>query len=188
MYLKHKILASWKYCFSILKSDWGLEDYPVAITKLGLDPTYNGTPRKRLRYAASIIYWGLAGGGDSKEAALQALRRAFKTAKDERRAEGKPLPRPGTRVPAEFGSQERINAHSELTDDFIRRVLELEWAWISDESTLRDFNSQTTNDALIAKIEALYGVDVSDIESAKLHKILERIACAGTNVPGRYLN
>jgi hypothetical protein len=57
-----------------------------------------------------------------------------------------------------------------------RRVLRLDWAWISDESSLWDFHHQETNAALVAKIREVYGVDVSDIESANLADILDRIA------------
>jgi hypothetical protein len=55
-------------------------------------------------------------------------------------------------------------------------VLGLDWAWISDESSLWDFHHDETNDALISKIDEVYGVDVSDIQSARLTEILERIA------------
>jgi hypothetical protein len=55
-------------------------------------------------------------------------------------------------------------------------VLNLEWALISDESSLWHFHSSDDNQALIAKINEVYGVDVSDIESAKLWQILDRIA------------
>jgi hypothetical protein len=55
-------------------------------------------------------------------------------------------------------------------------VLNLDWAFISDESSLWDFHEAKTNEALIARIKEVYGVDVSDIESAKLPEILERIA------------
>jgi hypothetical protein len=74
--------------------------------------------------------------------------------------------------------QQRVSAHSELADDFTRRVLNLDWAFISDESSLWDFHHAETNESLIARIKEVYGVDVSDIESAKLSEILERIAIA----------
>ncbi|HTJ29438.1 MAG TPA: hypothetical protein VL346_03010 [Acidobacteriaceae bacterium] len=48
-------------------------------------------------------------------------------------------------------------------------------AWISDESSLWDFHTEQTNDLLIAKIRDVYGVDVSDIESARLWEIIEHI-------------
>jgi hypothetical protein len=86
------------------------------------------------------------------------------------------LPRPGVRVPVEFASQQEVSEHSELAGDFVRRVLKLDWAFISDESSLWDFHTDPTNTALVARINQVYGVDVSDIQSAKLSEILERIA------------
>ena len=86
------------------------------------------------------------------------------------------LPRPGTKVPIEFASQERVGKHPELARDLLRRVIGVEGAWISDESSLSDFHDFETNDELIVKIKEVYGVDVSDIHSARLCEILERIA------------
>ena len=86
------------------------------------------------------------------------------------------LARPGTVGPLEFASQERVKANQDLSEEFIRRVLNLDWAWISDESSLWDFHTNETNEMLNAKIMEVYGVDVSDIESAKLSEILDRIS------------
>jgi hypothetical protein len=86
------------------------------------------------------------------------------------------LLRPGIVGPLEFASQERVKANQDLSEEFIRRVLNLDWAWISDESSLWDFHTNETNDMLHAKIMEVYGVDVSDIESAKLSEILDRIS------------
>ena len=55
-------------------------------------------------------------------------------------------------------------------------MLNLDWAWVSDESSLWDFHAADDNQALIAKIQEIYGVGVSDIESAKLCEIFKRIA------------
>ncbi len=71
-----------------------------------------------------------------------------------------------------------MDANPELAEDFVRRVLNLDWAWISDESSLWDFHDSDDNQALIAKINEVYGVDISDIESAKLWQILDRIAAS----------
>jgi len=60
-------------------------------------------------------------------------------------------------------------------------VLNLEWAWISDESSLWDFHGDENNEALVARIKEIYGVDVSDIQAAKLSEILERIATQRQN-------
>ncbi len=76
----------------------------------------------------------------------------------------------------EFAQRKRVGAHAELAEDFTRRVLNLDWAFISDESSLWDFHEDLANEALTTRIKEVYGVDVSDIESAKLPDILERIA------------
>ena len=77
-------------------------------------------------------------------------------------------------------------AHPELAEDFVRRVLGLDWAWISDESSLWDFHTSETNELLCTKIMQVYGVDVSDIESGKLSEILDRIAATRASALLRY--
>ncbi len=76
----------------------------------------------------------------------------------------------------EFAPHDRVDAHPALLDDFIHRILELEGAFISDESSLWDFHMDMNNEELLARIKQGYGVDVSDIESANIAEILERIA------------
>jgi len=175
----NRIRAAWKLCVSVFKSDWELSDYPVAIREHQIDPNYSGTRLKQHRYTASIVNWEvIIGGGDTRGEALQELKKTFAAVKGERAKTRQRLPRPGVQVPIEFASQQRISAHSELADDFVRRVLNLDWAFISDASSLWDFHHAETNEALIARIKEVYGVDVSDIESAKLSEILERIATA----------
>jgi len=65
-------------------------------------------------------------------------------------------------------------------DDFIHRVLDLPWAFISDQSSLWDFHADGNNDVLIAKIRDIYDVDVSDIETGNIAEILERISMERT--------
>jgi len=84
--------------------------------------------------------------------------------------------RPGRSWPLEFAAQEQVNKHEALSADFIRRVLDLDWAWISDESSLWEFHADSDNSRLNAKIMEVYGVDVSDIQSGRLAAIFERIA------------
>jgi hypothetical protein len=100
------------------------------------------------------------------------------------KAANKDLPRPGTKVPIKFAERTRVDQHAELANDFIKRVLDMEWAWISDESRIGDFHEEETNDALIQKIRSTYGVDVSDIPGGNLADILDRIAEKVTSVPG----
>jgi len=85
------------------------------------------------------------------------------------------LPRPGTKVPIEFATTERVGQHSELAKDFVKRVLDIDWAWISDESSLWDFHGDESNGNMTDKIRDIYGVDVSDISDGNLADIFDRI-------------
>ena len=114
----------------------------------------------------------MSGSADSKPEALEELRKnfdRFKTTKPN-------LPRPGTRVPLQLAATERVGQHPELAKDFIKRVLDVDWAWISDESSLWDFHGDETNESLTEKIRHVYGVDVSDISSGNLTDIFDRIS------------
>lgn len=71
---------------------------------------------------------------------------------------------------------ERVGQHSELARDFVKRVLDAEWARISDESSLWDLHGDETNESLAEKIRHTYGVDVSDISSGNLADIFDRIS------------
>ncbi len=175
-----QLLAWWKWALSFRSRNWELEDYPIHIRRQDRDPNspspFENNPRFRLhRYVARIINWYIDGMGDTKEDALSDLRTKFLARKATLAEEGKTLPRPGTKVPIQFASQEQVSAHPDLKADFIRRVLELEWAFISDESSLWDFHTEETNEALLAKIKDVYGVSVADIESGNIYKILNRI-------------
>jgi hypothetical protein len=92
--------------------------------------------------------------------------------------------RPGVNAPIEFATQELVSANRELSEDFTRRVLNLDWAWISDESSLWDFHTDETNEQILGKIFEVYGVDVSDIDSARVSEILNRIAATGWSARG----
>lgn len=72
-------------------------------------------------------------------------------------------------------SEEGIQTHSETAEQFIELVLGCEWAFISDESSLYDFESIDEVTNLEEKIKEVFGVDVSDIEDKNLFKIFERI-------------
>jgi hypothetical protein len=175
--LRNQVYAAWKLCLAARKANWELSDYPIVMREVNVDPEYIGTRYRQYRYSATIVnWWVITGAGDTKEEALHDLNKSFARQRLERMKSGRVLPRPGTRVQIEFASQERVNKHSELAKEFVQRVLGLEWAWISDESSLWDFHADETNDALISKIREVYGVDVSYIQSARLSEILERIA------------
>jgi hypothetical protein len=176
VWLENQSRAAWKWCLSLLKRDWTLSDYPISIREHAIDPAYVGTRLKQHQYTATIVnWWVISGGGNTKTEAMEELRRRFFTENETRAKEQRRLPRPGTHVPIEFAARQRVDAYPQLTDDFVRRVLNLDWAWISDESSLWDFHAFDDNRALIARINEVYDVDVSDIESAKLCEILQRI-------------
>jgi hypothetical protein len=143
-------------------------------------PFSNG--RDKTSWTALVINWpGISGSADSRQRAIEELRKNF----DRFKATRPSLPRPGTRVPIEFAATERVGQHSELATDFIRRVLDLDWAWISDESSLWDFHGDETNKSLTDKIERVYGVDVSDVSSGNLADIFDRIRDYGAISPTR---
>jgi hypothetical protein len=169
-------VAAWKWLLSFTKSDWSFEDYPITIRRFNYAADHTASRLKPVAVSASVVnWWALSGSGETKEAALFDLKLNFLRQVEARRDKGRRMPRPGSHVPLEFASTENVDAHSELADDFIHRVLDIDWAFISDESSLWDFHDEDTNDRLIGKIREVYGVDVSDIKSAKLYEILERI-------------
>jgi hypothetical protein len=129
--VRNQLLAAWKFCLSFLKQEWELRDYPVSIREQEIDSVYRGTRLKQYRYLAFIVKWGtMTGMGNTQVEALRDLEIAFETAKCNRPM----MPRPGTRVPVQFATQETISIHSELANNFILRILEVEWALLTDES------------------------------------------------------
>jgi hypothetical protein len=174
--------ALWKWLLSFRKRNWQLEDYPVVFRAQSPDPKspYENNSRfKTHQWRALIVNWSTMDGlGDTREEAFDKLRASFTERKAKLAQDGKPLPRPGTRVPIEFASQVLVNTHPGLKQDFIQRVLDLEEAFITDQSSLWDFHVEENNDAPVAKIREVYGVDVSDIESGNLVEILDRIAAS----------
>jgi hypothetical protein len=181
VHIANQLRALWKLCLSYRKRDWELSDYPVVFrTQIPDYASAYDSPRFKLhRYVASIVNWHITGCGDTREEALQELSSTFAVIKLRKKETENPLPRPGTRVPIEFAPQDRVNAHPALSEDFIHRVLELDSAWISDESSLWDFHTDETNDTYYTKIKNIYGVDVADIKSARLCEIFDCIAAAG---------
>ena len=173
---KQKVQVGWYWCLSFRKRDWKLSDYPISIHTQETKPEFRSSRFKSHRYVARIVNWWLNGTGDTKDEAMHNLSANFTNVKAIRADTGKTLPRPGTHEPIEFASGERVYAHPELAEDFIHRVLGLDWAFLSDESSLWDFHEDDTNDAYFTKIKEVYGVEVSDIESGSLSEILERIA------------
>jgi len=179
MRLYPNLLAGWKFLLSFRKCDWLLEDYPIIVRRQHETNQQLGKPGRFTlpAYYARIVNWTLSGTGNTAADALEDLRESFKKVRENRPS----MPRPGTQVPLEFASQERIAANSALADEFLLSVLGVEGAWISDESSLWDFTTEESLDGCYARIRSLYGVDVSDIAGGNLAEIIERIAHSKKN-------
>jgi hypothetical protein len=166
-----------KYCLSFLKKDWTLRDYPIRVRNQGDAPADPGSRFKTYPWSAQIDGWGVISGlGNTRDEALEALAASFEKQRSERLAKAESLPRPGTQVPIQFASTKRIEAHAALADDFIHRVLELPWAFISDETELWHFHTNDSNDKYVSRISEIYGIDCSDLADAPIADILDRIA------------
>ena len=173
-----RLLARWKYLLSFRKSDWDLDDYPIVVRKQEDDgpapfPALNDPVQFTMpAYVARVVNWNLDGFGGTRAEALADLRERFTKACARRSSK----PRPGTDVPLEFASQERIAARQALADEFVRDVLGVEDAWLSDESSLWHFTLGGSLDEYYAKILLFYGVDVRDVPDGNIAAILDRIA------------
>lgn len=159
------------YLQSFFKKDWRLRDYPIRYMQQ--TPSGPNTPERLriLEWRVDIIGWYLAGSGNTKQEAYSDLETRFATAMEERTS----LPRPGTSVPIQFATDEQVSRYPKLRDHFVANILGLEWAFISDESSLWDFHSDVDNNAMYRKIEEVYNVDVSQLDGAKLTDIFEEI-------------
>jgi hypothetical protein len=171
----NKALATWKWCLSWRTSEWSFSDYPIRVRKQEPDPTFSAPRFSHHLYLAYVINGAMAGSGNTPVEAMADLRQNFESARKKRKEEGRPAIRPGLNWPVEFASQEKVSTDERLREEFTEKVLGLDWAWISDESSLWDFHTEPTNELLLAKIREVYGVDVSDVESARLWEIFERI-------------
>jgi hypothetical protein len=171
-----QVRAAWKFLASFFKDEWTIDDYPICYRSQPTTPGIRTPHVKDYAWVSTAIHWpAMSGYGNTRSEALEDLRRNFTQFK----AANRKLPRPGSKTALELASRSRIEQHAELANDFIQRVLELEWAWISDESSLWDFHSDETNDRLNGLIRQIYGVDVSDISSGNIADIFERIAKSG---------
>lgn len=169
-----RLLARWKHLLSFRKSDWDLDDYPIIVRRQDdAGATWGDDARfTRPAYVARVVNWHLDGFGSTRAEALADLGKRFQNACERRSTK----PRPGTHVPLEFAAQDRIDARQALADEFVRDVLGVEDAWLSDESCLWHFTLGGSLDEYYAKIMLLYGVDVRDVPDGNIAQILDRIA------------
>jgi hypothetical protein len=157
---------------SFFKSRWRFEDYPLDYINQGECPTNLPERLQHKRWRADLTNWHyMYGTGDSKEIALADAKQKF----DAMIASGKKMWRPGTGPGIVFAATEVPAHYPELSNDFIQNVLGLEWAWLSDESSLWDFHSNEGNSEMYLKIGEVYGVDVSHVPDANLTGIFTEI-------------
>jgi hypothetical protein len=169
--IRERIQIGWKWFLSFRKREWTIADYPVRVrvNGPGVEPS--------IAYFAQILNWpGPAGLGPTQAKAYEQLAGNL----EEIRKHRKTMPRPGTHVPIQFASTERVTADPALLDDFIQRVLLFrkdDPVFISDESSLRSFGAVAEVQELVTRISDVYGVDVTDIveRSGNIAEILERI-------------
>lgn len=172
--IAERLWVSFKRIASHLKDRWELEDYPIRVVGRDVGQETESGGAQGVAWTAQIInWWQMAGIGDSRAAALSNLRQNF----ENYRSAHDTLPRPGIQAPLVLASTNLVDKHSELARDFMTRILamDIDDCFISDESSLWDFNAEETNDHLYRKIILIYGVDVSEVEGAKLSLIFERI-------------
>jgi len=86
----------------------------------------------------------------------------------------------------EFAPQIEIESYKDIAHDLLFRVYGIKQSFITDESSLDDFNFELTEDGIqrdrredFKKIEEIYGVDVSDVEGLNLAKVCQRISILG---------
>lgn len=174
-----QVRAVWMLFASTFKDEWTIDDYPIRTWFQRVPDSPQRSRLKLIPWTASIINWpAMSGNGNTRTEAIEALRKnfdQFKTGKIK-------LPRPGSKVPIEFAPNHRVSQHSGLAKDFFRHILDVDWAWISDKSSLWDFHGDETNEELVGKIRSFYGVDVSDIANGNLADIFDRITKSGSGM------
>jgi hypothetical protein len=171
--MRNRIKAFTKYLLSFLRGYERLEDYPVRFTYQGEEgPTLPQVGEAAPWRVQIINWWQMAGLGNTRQEAYEDLREHF----DDYKADHGELPRPGTRVPILMAETGQVDRHALLARDFFRRILEMDYenVFISDQSSLYDFFMEPV-EVYQERIEAEYGVDVSDIEDGNLVRIFERL-------------
>jgi hypothetical protein len=173
--LSDSVRMAWKRILSYRRHQWTFEDYPIVVRRQSFD----GVPDEmehESRYWARILGWLIDETAPTRTEALIKLGSRYEMRKQLRIEKGESIPRPGTKVPIQFASRDRVNAHEDLAIDFVHRVLQLEWALITDESSLWDFTAGQSIQEFQDRTLLIYQTAVYDIEGGNLAAILERIA------------
>ena len=171
--MQQRIRAFLSYLLSFRRpaGSWQFEDYPVCVRR----QQPGGTGVDYPAYRAQIInWWTLPGLGDTPAAAKNYLRESFELYQQSEET----LPRPGCRVPIQFAESSIVDADPEIYRKFIVDVLGFDLAdpvFISDQSSLLDFEGVNGGIDLFKRTQEVFGVDVSDITDSNLASIFRRI-------------
>ncbi len=151
MQILNQVKANYKYLASFFKSDWAFKDYPI---KTWRNP--NAT-QEEIQYGAMFTNWhGLVAHGKTSKEAIGILKQRFIEFK-----ENNTLPRPGTKVPLQFASTDKITTLEDIAVDFFDKIIEMNYydCFISDRSCLWDFGLD--NEETLKKIKDEYGIEPS---------------------------
>ena len=167
MKVPRRVKRAWYFLRSFFRRPWTFADYPVVVRRQepGADDS-----RPLPEYVATIDGMMLAGLGDTPESARAELAERF----EDYRAAHDTLPRPGTQAPITFAPATRVEAHGTLRDEFVERILRMNWAFMSDESSLTEFPEDL--DEYGRRIMLLYGVDIDQLADRRITTILDAIA------------
>ncbi len=159
-----QIKALCKYALSYFKQDWDFSDYPLETWR------NQNTKQEGVEYIARFVNWlTFIESGSSREEAIENLRNKFLEYK-----KNNALPRPGSKVPIEFASSNRVEQYESIAVDFFDHIIELNFydCFISDESSLYDFGLD--DEETMQKIKQNYGIEPED--GLFLVDIFEKIA------------
>jgi hypothetical protein len=141
---------------SLFKRSFEFSDYPVDYVDQG-EPSRNPDIDPSFRWRADLLGLHYCGGlGPTPVAALEDAKQKFNQAK----LRTHKLPRPGSKPKIEFAAAELVSGYPKLQEHFIHEVLGLEWAFISDESTLEHFDSAEIP-RFLDRIREVYDVELN---------------------------
>ena len=152
------------------------EDYDIKTGKL----------RHRPGYWASIEeFASLIAEGQTEEEAINTLLLEFQERVHALQNHGEPLPLPGSGKPVfTFAPNDQIEQFRPLVDDFWERILGTSYStsFVSNESTLQVWEQlyvRGGRQELIARVKAIYGVDITSYYDRSLPIVLKIISEKG---------
>jgi predicted RNase H-like HicB family nuclease len=145
-----------------------------------------GELRDRPGYWASIEeFASLIADGQTEEEAFHKLLPKFQERVHALQSHGEPLPLPGSgkRVPT-FAPNDQIEQFRPLVDDFWERILGTSYStsFVSNESTLEVWEHMYVpggRQELIARVKAIYGVDITGYYDRPIPIVLRIISEKG---------